>query len=449
MPDFIYGTSSFERKRGDFPSLPVLNMFAEAVPTEPGVALQSRPGIETADISMGAGPVRGLFTADGVLTNGLFGVSGSAFYKGSTEVGTVVGTGPVSFGAYQDFLFVNAGGPIYGYDNTDYTTIAFPDDADVAKVVVAASRLVAVRKDTGVFYWSEPLGLTIDSLSFATAENSPDTLKDALYLGDRLILFGAETIEFWPATTDANAPFAPLPGATIPIGIKGTGMATNFNRSFAWVTNYNEICVGGPDNIITEPELQVKIEESANVSLWVFYVDNNEYLALRIDGETWAYGARSGVWCKLSSYGEDNWVCHFYDNGYFGSATSGTLNRWSEDYNDFGNTIERRFRAWLSLTADSVFASNIVLRANPGTTPFLNGEYADPKVELRTSRDGGHTWDPWKSRSLGKQGKHRAKTFWSSMGQFGFPGILAEVRVTDPVDFRASGLGLNEPFGAR
>lgn len=450
MADLVYGTSSFERQRGDFPALPVINMLAENVPTEPGVALQSRPGLKYAAMAAGSGPVRGLYTADGVLSNALFSVSGSSVYRNSNALGSLTGTGYPSFGAYEDFIFFNAGAEIKKYDGTDYTDVEFPDDANVVKVLVAQSRLLAIRADTGVFYWSGPLGTEIDALDFATAEDSPDRLKDALWVGSRLVLFGSETVEFWQPTGDSESPFVPLIGAVYPVGVKATGAATEFDKGFAWITNHNEVCLNDPKAIVSEPELQVRIRDSETVSLWTFYIDDNEFLAVRLDGETWVYGARSQVWSKFESYGEDNWICQCYDGGYFGGANDGKLIEWDDtSVNDFGNSIKRGFRAWAALTSENLIVSNIVLRTNPGTTVDINPAYPDPVVSLRTSRDGGHSWQPWKERSLGQRGDYRRKVYWSSLGQFGYPGLLVDIRVTDPVAFRASGLSFNEPFGGR
>lgn len=447
MANFVYGISTFERRRGDFPQLPVVNMLGENIPVEPGVTLQSRPGLENTAVTMSAGPVKELFQIDGVLNNGLFGVSGNKLYNGNTEVGTVDGSGNVSFCGYEDFVFVNAGEMIYKYDGTTFSMISFPDGADVSKIAVGASRLIALRKDTGTFYWSEPLGLTIPSLNFATAENVPDKLVDLLFIADRLYLFGSETVEIWPVSTDQDLPFQPLPGATFPVGIKAVGCATQVGRTFAWVTNYNEVCIGSPENIISDPELQVRISQSSFVHTWVFFVDDNEFLAVTLDDETWVYGVRNQLWARFQSLGQPNWVCQCYENGYFGTTVGGTLAQWSDDYSDFGGIIERTFNGWVSLQGEPLWLSNIVLRTNPGTTPFLSGDYANPVVEIRTSQDGGRTWQPWQPQPLGLQGQYRAKTVWSSQGQFGYPGVLVQVRNSDPVPFRVSGLTYNEPFG--
>ncbi len=447
MGNFVYGLSTFERRRGDFPQLPVVNMLGENIPVEPGVTLQSRPGLEDSDIDMGVGPVRELFQIDGVLNNGLFGVSGNKLFNGNTEIGTVDGSGNVSICGYEDHVFVNAGEKIYKYDGTTFSEIIFPDDADVSKIAVGASRLIALRKDSGTFYWSEPLGITVPSLNFATAENVPDKALDILFIADRLIIFGSETVETWPVASDQDLPFQPLPGATFPVGIKATGCATMFGRTFAWITNYNEVCVGAPENIISDPELQVRLNQATNPRLWVFFVDDNEYLAVTLDNETWVYGLRTQLWATLKSFGETNWVCRCYQNGYFGTSLGGTLAQWSDDYSDFDGPIERSFNGWVPLTQEPLWLANTVLRTNPGTTPDLEGDLENPVVELRTSQDGGRTWQPWQSQNLGRQGDYRARTIWSSLGQFGYPGVLVQVRCTDPVPFRVSGLSYNEPFG--
>jgi hypothetical protein len=350
-------------------------------------------------------------------------------------------------GGYEDLLFVNAGEKIYKYDGTTFTDVPFPDDAHVSKIEVGASRLIALRKDTGKFYWSEPLGSTVPSLNFATAENSPDKLLDLLFIADRLILFGSETVETWPIGTDVDLPFQALPGATFPVGIKQVGCAARFGSSFAWVTNYNEVCVGTPENIISDPELQVRIAASSKVRIWVFFVDDNEFLAVTLDEQTWVYGLRNQLWSTFKSYRKSNWVAQCYQNGYFGTTVTGTLAQWSEGYEDFGGILDRTFNGWLTLQGEPLQLANIVLRTNPGTTPFLNTGYTDPVVELRTSQDGGKTWQPWQSQPLGRQGSYRARTMWSSMGQFGYPGVLVQIRCSDPVPFRVSGLTYNEPFG--
>lgn len=447
MTTLPYGTSRFERGRGNFPSLPVVNMFAESVPTESQTTLQSRPGIEEAGIVMGSGPIQALYQIDGVLNNELFGVSDGELFSSGNLIGSIDGTGHVTMAGYEDYLFVNAGSRIWGFDGTTLAEVAFPDSAPVTSICVGASRLIGIRKDTGKFYWSEVLHTTIDGLSFATAENSPDKLKACLFIGDTLILFGSETVEFWPATSDADAPYAPLVGRVFQVGIRGTESATMFNSTFAWVTNRNQVCVSSPDNVISMPGLDAKIGESDTARLWTFRLEGVEFLGLTLDNETWVFNPRASSWSTFESDGYDNWIVRAGVGDYLGSAIDGRLFRWSDDHTDLGGTLERRFRAGQAINSSILKLDNIAIRTNTGQTPYLTGDYTDPTIELRTSKDGGHTWSSWRQNNLGAQGAYRTRVQWISLGSFSFPGVLVEFRVTDPVPFRVSDVVINEPYG--
>lgn len=445
--DIAFGLSAFERVRGGQPQLPVVNMFAEGSEVEKtGIVLQSRPGLSEY-ITMGTGPIRELFSGDNILDDGIYGVSGNGLYAGTTLLGLIDGNGQPSMAAYADLLFVAAGGGLWSWDMSTLVSVAFPDAANVRKVVVGASRLICIREDTERFYWSDVLSSSIDALSFATAESQPDRLRDALFQDGILVLFGAETVEFWPNTGDADLPFQPLPGRVFERGIKATGCATIFGSTFAWVTNDGQVCVSDPDNIISNPGLEALIEASDTVRLQTFRLEGTEFLALRIDAGTWVFSERPKMWSQFTSAGLENWLVQCHSRGFFGSGVDGKIYRWGSGHLDAGEVLERRFRAGVWMDSGSLTLNNLILRTNPGNTPYLAGDYADATVEVRLSRDGGRTWGNWKPASLGTQGEYRSKVQWTGLGMFGQPGMLAEFRVTDPVDFRVSGVLANEPFG--
>lgn len=448
MPAAQFGLSAFERGRGDLPALPVVNMFAEAVPTEKsGVVLQSRAGLSDRAQTLGVGPVRQVFKESGVLGGRLFSVSSSGFYDDGVLIGTIDGDGPVSMDAYEDLLFIAAGSGLYSYNGATLASVSFPDGANVTKVLVGASRAICLRADTETYYWSNVLSSTISGLSFSSAESQPDQLLDALFMDDILILFGAGTVEFHPNTQDANLPFAPLEGRVFERGIRATGCATKVGSTFAWVTDVNQVCIGDPEAIVSNAGLEALIGASANVSLWTFTLEGTEFLALRIDGATWVYSMRSRMWSQFYSYGQDNWVAQCFSGDVFGSAVDGKTLAWGAAHQDLGGVLERRFRAGFPLNSGGVVINNVALRTNPGQTPFLTGDYDTPMVEMRQSRDGGQTWGNWRQTSLGAQGEYRKKVQWTACGMAGQPSWLAEFRVTDPVPFRVSGVFVNEPWG--
>lgn len=448
MPNLQYGSSSYERARGGLPSLPVINMFLEEAPTEEAqVVMQSRPGLSDRGANMGNGPVRQLFRADLVVGTALYGVSGTSLYREATSLGTIDGDGPVSMAGYENFLFTTAGQSLWGYNGSTLSQIAFPDGAEVSKIIVGASRLVAIRKDTGRFYWSQPLGSTIDALNFATAESAPDRALDLLFIDNILIIFGAETVEFWPATADNDSPFSPLQGRVIERGIRGTGCAAQFGSAYAWVTNHNQICLNDENTVISNPGLEEKIAASVECRLFRFFIFGAEFLALRIDGETQVW--RNGRWSEFQSYGYDNWVPQCWADGVFGSSVDGRTLEWGEGHQDLGGVLERRIRAGLPINSGGTTINNLIVRCNVGDSPFLSGPYEYPKVEMRTSRNAGKTWAAWRTKTLGRKGDYRARPEWRALGMASYPAFFAEIRVTDPTDWRLSAILVNEPGGGR
>ena len=448
MPALSYGQTSFERAEGNLPGLPVVNMYLEATSSE-GNVLQSRRGLEDRSADMGAGPVEALFKRDGVLTGALFGVSANSLYRETLLIGAIVGGGPVSIAGNETGIMIAAGSSLYAYDGTTLAAVAFPDSASVVKVVEGASRFIAIRANSGKFYFTPPLGQTFDALDFATAESESDQLLDALFVDDALILFGRETTEFWPNTGDNNLPFQPLQGRTLERGVKATGCATSLGSSFAWVTNANTVCIGDENNIISHPGIEEDIAASASVRAFNFFIEGTEFLCVRLDDKSHIYSLRTGAWSEFATVGRDNWEAQCFAGGVFGSAYDGATLEWADGYEELGGALERTFRAGLPINGGGVDIANVRLRTNPGQTPFLSGDYADATVEMRVSRDAGQTWGDWRSVSLGAQGEYRKRVEWRALGLASYPGFLAEFRVTDPVPFRVSGVFANEPWGGR
>lgn len=449
MPAAQFGLSSHSRGRGGLPDLPVINLFADEAPTEDtGICLQSRPGMTDRSANMGAEAIRGLFKGDGVLSGQLFGIAGGELYEGTTSLGWV-GTGAVSWGGYEDKLFVNAGSAVHCYDGASFAPLIVPDGQAVAAIAVGSSRLLVVTQASETLYWSDPLTGTIDGLSFASAESSPDRLRDVLYLDDTAILFGAETVEFWPSTQDADLPFAPLEARVIERGIRNTGACCPIGPSFAWVTNECQVAVQTEDNVISNTGMQRRIENSTECSLFRFTLEGNEFIALRLDDETQVYSRRSGMWSEFRTYGMDNWHATAWAGGVFGGSDGKTL-AWGTDHVDaVAGELERRFRAGVPLNSGGVPISNVSLRCDVGSTPYLTGDYIDPRLEMRQSRDNGRTWEDWEATTLGEQADYSAAVEWFNCGMASRPGWLAEFRIMDPVPFRVSGVFVNEPYGGR
>lgn len=444
-----FGTSSYERAQGDLPSLPVINMTVEPAPTEErGIAVQSRPGLSDRGASMGSGPVAALFKRDLVLGSALYGVSGGYLYQGTTQLGEIEGSGPVSMAGNEIGLMTTAGDSLYFYDGSTLAAVTYPDDASVAHVSVGGSRYWTVRKDTGKVYWTDALESDVDALDFATAESVPDRALQTLWIDGGLIIFGAESVEFWQQTGDASLPIKPLINMVVEKGLRATGCATALGPTFAWVTNENQVCVQSEQNIISNPGLQARIAASASCSLFTFILDGDEYLALRLDTETQVYNPRTQKWAEFASYGRENWTVTAAAGDVMGTDTGKTV-EWSDGFVDLGGELERRLAFGFPINGGGVRIDNLRVRCNVGQTPYLDGDFREPQIEMRLSEDAGKTFDDWEPEALGAQGDYRAQPEWRALGMASQPAFYGEVRVTDPVDFRLSDIVVNEARGGR
>ena len=109
----------------------MINLFPEVIPNEGKEAgfLNRAPGLRLL-ASIGLGPVRGLWTFNGVG----YVVSGNELYRidsayTPTLIGAVTGTGPVSMADNGTQLFIAANGPSYIYNSVTlaYGPIAWLD----------------------------------------------------------------------------------------------------------------------------------------------------------------------------------------------------------------------------------------------------------------------------------------------------------------------------------
>jgi hypothetical protein len=461
MPSLTFGTSAYSRLRGNLPELPLINMFVEAAPSaEAGVVLQSRPAlVEQAEY--GIGPVRGLYQADGVLGGDLVTVSAQQVFRDDTLLGVLGGTGPVSFAADEDEIVINAGAGLYRSTGLTLVQVDVPDDANFIKLVDTAGYFIGLREGTQQFYFSAVLdGSSWGALDFASTENEPDPGRDAVVLNDTIAFLGSQTVEFWAKTGDPDVPFAPIEGRVFQKGVIATGCACKFDNSFAWIGNNRIVYTAGnvPDRI-SDAGIEERLAHGTGFALFSFYFEGHEFLAARIESVvtaehqtgTWLYDAQTRQWCEWQSYGRANWRarCATNDGLYFGDDETGTIWEFGSGYVDAGGVLERRFRAGLTLNGWAFSADKIRLTTNVGETVDLVGDYANPMVEMRTSRDGGRTWGNWRPTAMGAQGNYRTRAEWRRCGMFDDPGLLVEFRCADPVPFRVSGVSVNEQGGGR
>lgn len=458
MPELALVTTTIRRARGGLPEMPLVNMFSERAITEPKqFALLSFPGLAEQGMELGVGPVHALLKKDGVAGGELVGVSGGNFYIAGSSVGTITVWIAASIAGNEIGTAAAAGSAAVFYDGTDYAVIDFPDGADVSKVMEHGGRFIFLREDTQRFYWTLPLAdavdadgeILIDGLDYASAESEPDKLVDGLVMEDTLIFGGTTAIEFWTKTGELELPYIPIQGRTYQKGVRATGCMALFDNSFAWVSPDNIVYrAGNVPERISDAGIEELIAASETCRLDSYFFEGHEFLKVGLDDLTVEFDAQTGQWNERRTGTGAFQGGAVVAGPLFGSNIDGKIYTLSGQQ-DLDGPQERSFCAGFPMASGAVTIDNVLLRTNPGSTEYLEGDYANPIVELIQSFDGGRTFVEPLQTNLGEQGEYRREVEWRALGLVDAPGFFGKFRVSDPVDFRVSGASYNTAHGGR
>lgn len=229
MTQIPLGVGAYSRPYGKLPEIRMENRFFEQNPlSAEETALLSRPGT-TPFLSVGAGPIRALFSQYGVFSGDLFIVSGEALYRHSGGQTTQI-AGSVGGSMYPvlaavaipgwEALFVTDGLSLQYYDGDGgLKACAVPDDVPIADLAVLASHVICAQKQSRKFFWITPGETDIDPLHFSSMEAEPDEIVGLSAVGDQFWIFGQSSSEAWYATGDADQPFLRAQGRAFSQGI--------------------------------------------------------------------------------------------------------------------------------------------------------------------------------------------------------------------------------------
>lgn len=455
-----------KRDKGNFPRLVAQNVYAEQAKASANqIALFGREALVTVE-DWGAGPVRKTYQQEGLFGGDMFAVIGKTFYRDGVAIGQINGTGPVSIASSQVEIVIAAGRDAFSYRYTDgahdFAKIALPDSfrcrgvTYLGALFVFARATLATGDSSHRYYWSAPIDArSVDDLDFASAESSPDGLADIATMGDNLVLAGDSSIEFWMLTGNTTLPFSRISQRIFKKGLKQTGAHAEFDNTWFFVGNNNTVYrVGEVPQRLSDHSIEERIGRSNDVKVFTFQYEGHEFFAVRLGGvdETWVTdAAMPGQWYQWTTLGRDNFraqCCSMVDGvPVFGDDTDGKLLRFSGFAED-GVALERILSIAIPLSTTTVIDS-LTLEVNAGWTETYSGEGRDPVIEMRSSRDGGRTWSVWRGISLGERGEFRKRVTWRRLGYFDNPGMLVQVRLTDPAPLRVTRAFINEMVGGR
>ena len=433
-------------RRYDLPPVRLINFYAEQVPTgKDSVVLLPRPALRKTG-QVGNGPINGIFQQSNISDNALFVLSGDTLYSNGTSLGAVDGTGTAKFAGVDGATMLTRGASLYRSTSTALTKIAFPDDAGTTSVIYLAGYAFASRANSRRIYFA--LDSTMwDALDYVSAEQSTEAIVGMAVLVDQILVLCTLHIEFLFVTGDADAPIQRVQGRVFDKGAKTKDAIVRMDNSVFWVGHDNIVYRADNEPVrVSDHGIEELISKSQTAVAWSYPWQGHLFYVLQLDAVTVAYDAATQQWHELSSYGRNRWRGRigFYGlNGMVvGDEVDGTI--YTLDENTYADQYEVIVREFTVLVDGPAMVDTLTVDVSNATDDGPGG-----LLELRTSRDNGKHWSPYRQKDLGSTGQTRKRAMFRRCGRADQLGYVMQFRLTSPVASRVSSVRMNDIGGGR
>jgi len=370
--------------------------------------------------------------------NYIYFVAGSSLcrvnYLGTEEIlGTINGSGRAKLVANavpgdSQILVLNGTGS--GYIYTRGGGLSLITDVDFfssTSATILNERFWLSRDGTNEFFASDVSdGTSYNSLSFASAEESPDNVVRVIAKKSALWVLGTDTTEYWQTYTDVTVPLRQVKGVTKQWGILAPDSLADTNDYFAFLASDRTVrMMQGTELVkISDLDFDLKIKgdgtpTSPGLSKVTdaigFFVDgpvhSTYYITFPSDGYTWGYDINTGLSHTRSSEGYGKWrinaAVKYNDVIICADSVSAKLWTLSPAHNTEGNLLMRAKLVTPTISFEqnaTIPLIEIDMEVAQTTDPT-----ADPKMMIYYTKDGGNTYINKGTISLGKFGEHRKR----------------------------------------
>lgn len=417
------------------------------------VVLRSTPGLDLFSVIEATGKrCRGLSFVGGVL----YAVAGKSLYAVQSngdkrEIGRINGFNAVSISASGEELYLSTGVSNYHYVIAT-GTLAVVTTAPIGFTSTflngrfVAEDPTATGDTAGRFYWSDLLDATTwNALNYATAEQKPDRTNRVEAYGNVLVVFGAESIEYWRG--DA-AGFLPITGTTQPIGLAGRYAAAQIDNNMCFLANDGSVrTMNGYQTVrISTPAVEAALNADPDTECIAYSEEGHTIFEFSTASITLCYDAQQSkllgrpVWFeKLSNDSRNKMsnVIFAFGKNIAGAIDDGTLYELTRsvypDAREFTlpTIADDNSRAWNKLDR-----LELICRTGTGAVPDVQ-----PKMMLRVSRDNGYKYGEERWADLGTTGKYGTRVKWRRFGRF--LQMNMNFRLTDQVELTVMGVNVN------
>lgn len=439
-----------------------VNWYAEI--TEAGgttpMALYPTPGLLGRQ-TIGNGPVREMLVFGS--PQRMYVVSGAGVYRVDTEWNaTLLGTletdqGSIGMACNGIELLIVDG--VRGYlVNIESGVLQTIDDVDFPSGVTWCAYLdgyfIVGGDGSQAFYISALLdGGEWNGTDFASAEGDPDPLIAGIVDHRELWLFGGSTVEVWFNTGNATFPIERTGNTFVEHGIAAPDTVSKIDNTVFWLGSDTR-----GDGIVWRAEgyrpvristhgLEHALNGYARIDDAIAYTYQQEghsfyVLTFPTADATWVYDVATQQWHERAWWRASDGTFHrhrsncsaFFNREHVvGDWETGRVYAMNLDtYTDDGGTIKRVRTTYVQDAAlKNVMFSMLEVDIEHGVGDPLWPLDKEPLLMMRQSRDRGHTWGNYRTRSMGRAGEYNRRCRFERCGTA--RGMVFEISVTDPV----------------
>jgi hypothetical protein len=362
-----------------------------------------------------------------------------------TSIGTVAGSGRVTWGVTSDSVVVCATPNAYTYNNATFAQVT---DADYTirggGMVTSLDNYVLFNEpNSGRFFGSDLNNPnSYDPLYFATAEGYPDNLVGLIADHRQLVLAGYQTIELWYNAGGTGFPFTRDTNGFIELGcLSGPTLAKADNSVFWLASDKTVRRLSGVSPVrVSQHGVEQAISGYTTSDAYAFTYTFNGHifytLCFPTSGATWVFDITTGEWHERETYLSNGWgvvACAEANGLVYVMASNGTIGTLSNvTYSDFGSTMrsEWTFSSVAYSGGSRTFHKSLEVLTETGVG-ITTGQGSDPEIMLDVSDDGGRTWRGLPTRKIGAIGKHKTRVRWERLGSS--RDRIYRMAVSDPV----------------
>lgn len=460
--------SSYVAKSSNAACSRMVNLFPEEVPDgakEPGY-LQRAPGFRKLT-QIGVGPINGLWAFNGLA----YVVSGTELYSVAGDLtvkflGDITVDGIVSMSDNGSQLFMACGKTAYVYDSrtSKLTPIVNASFKGAGTVGYIDGYFIFTEPNTQRF-WITGLynGTAINPLDFASAEGSPDKLLGLIVDHREIWMFGTNSVEVWYNAGGEGFPIERIQGAYNEVGCIAKNSIARLNNAVLWL--------GGDargDGIVYRSEGYRAVRISTHAVEWqiqqystmedaiayTYQRDGHMFYVLTFPeaNATWVFDATTNSWAERGAfekgaYTRDIANNHIFFNGMnvVGDYRDGTIYEMTPEAYSIDGAPLRVLRSWRALPTganDLKRTAHYSLQIDMETGVSKTEEM--PKVMLRWSDDGGHTWSNYMEANVGRVGEYSTRVIFRRLGMtLKLRDRVFEITASSAVPINITGAKLN------